>query len=947
MNRLPPQPDEVIDRSRPVGFTWNGRPVKGYEGDVIVSALLAAGHAVVSRSFKHHRPRGPMTASFLDPNTMVQVDDEPNVRAGHRRIRGGMAVSAQNVWPSLEVDARAANGLIGRFLAPGFYYKTFMKPAPLWPLYSKVLRRFASGGTVSEEIPKDRYDARFAHPDVLVAGGGPAGMAAALAAADEGASVMLVDEEPQLGGYLRYTTGCTEVRADLVRRVEAHPGIEILTDSVVTGRYEHNWVAVMQRSHPGTTERLIKARAKSLVVAAGKVERPYVFEGNDLPGVMLSTGVQRLINLYGVRPGSRAVVLTANETGDAVAQDLQRAGVELAAVVDAREGHDIVRATGSKRLRQVDLSDGRTVDADLLVTAVGWTTPTSLLNMAGVKPNYRPEAGRFIPDSLPHDVLATGGVGGDGSIDELIAHGTAIGRIAARRGLAVKSSWRAAIPSIEHVDVIDRGAEVPPELQPEPHLELYRAATHGFVDFSEDVKSKDLISAAREGYDSMELSKRYTTATMGPIQGKLEVGNAVAVHADAIGASIAEVGTTTWRPPYAPVSLGALAAATHHVERVTPMQSWQDVHGGVRMRAGAWWRTDHYGDPPAEVTNVRTNVGIIDVSPLGKIDLRGSDVTRLLEFVYTNRWSKLGMGKVRYGVMANEDGVVMDDGVTARLGEDHYYMTTTSGGAGRIWNWLDDWLQTSFPDWDIRMTAVTDGYAGINVAGPRSRELLARLTDIDVSANTFPYMSVKVGTVAGVAGCRIMRIGFTGELSYEVHVPAGFGLYLWETLMEVGADLGIRPFGVEAQRILRLEKGHFIVGQDTDGLTQGFGLGIDGLMKLDKPDFAGKPELVWQQQRNDHKRLVAIQPVDPDVVPHEACQLIDGSDTGGWEIVGRITSSRYSPTLGRSIGLAHVVPGYAVPGTEIVVRLTDGSDSVVRVMEHHAHFDPKGARLRG
>jgi len=290
---------------------------------------------------------------------------------------------------------------------------------------------------------------------------------------------------------------------------------------------------------------------------------------------------------------------------------------------------------------------------------------------------------------------------------------------------------------------------------------------------------------------------------------------------------------------------------------------------------------------------------------------------------------------------------VMDDGVTARLAEDHYYMTTTSSGAGGVWNWLDDWLQTSFPDWDIRMTAVTDGYAGINIAGPRSRELLSRLTDVEVSAEAFPYMSVREGAVAGIDGCRLMRIGFTGELSFEVHVPAGFGLHLWETLIDTGADLGIRPFGVEAQRILRLEKGHFIVGQDTDGLTQGFGLGIDGLIKLDKPDFAGKPELAWQQQRNDHKRLVAIQPVDPELVPAEACQLIDGSASDGWEIVGRITSSRFSPTLGRSIGLAQVIPGYAAPGTEIVVRLTDGSDSVVRVMEHHAHFDPDGSRLRG
>jgi sarcosine oxidase, subunit alpha len=380
----------------------------------------------------------------------------------------------------------------------------------------------------------------------------------------------------------------------------------------------------------------------------------------------------------------------------------------------------------------------------------------------------------------------------------------------------------------------------------------------------------------------------------------------------------------------------------HEPVRYSPMQSWHEARGAVPLVAGQWIRPDHYGDPEAEVRAVRSGVGIIDVSPLGKIDLRGRDVPKLLEFVYVNRWSKLEVGRVRYGIMCAEDGVIFDDGVTGRLDTDHYMMSTTSGGAAAVWNWLDEWLQTGFPEWDVRMSAVTDGYASINVAGPRSRELVARVTDIDLSPDGFGYMEVRVAEVAGVAGCFLWRIGFTGELSYEIHVPAGYGLWVWERLLEQGADLGVTPFGVEAQRIVRLEKGHFIVGQDTDGLTQGFGVGVDWAIKLDKPDFAGRPELVWQAERDDHRRLVAIQPVDPSVVPEEASQILGSDGT----IKGRITSSRLSPTLERSICLGQVDADLAAPGTELRVRLPAGQTVAARVLEEHAHFDPEGERLR-
>lgn len=480
-------------------------------------------------------------------------------------------------------------------------------------------------------------------------------------------------------------------------------------------------------------------------------------------------------------------------------------------------------------------------------------------------------------------------------------------------------------------------------LAPADHPALYRSSTHGFVDYSEDVTSKDLFLAAEEGYDSMELAKRYTTVNMGPVQGKIEAVNALAVHGEATGSSLLETATTTWRPPYAPIRLGTLAGRKYEPVRYSPIHPWHVAHHATPLLAGQWVRPDHYGNPAAEVDAVRNGVGIIDVSPLGKIDLRGDDVPRLLEFVYVNRWSKLEVGSVRYGVMCAEDGVILDDGVTGRLTSDRYMMSTTSGGAGNVWNWLDDWLQTGFPEWDVRVTALTDGFATINVAGPLSRQLVGRLTDIDLDPQRFGYMQVRTGAVAGVPECFVWRIGFTGELSYEIHVPAAFGLWVWEQLLEKGADLGVTAFGIEAQRIMRLEKGHFIVGQDTDGLTQGFGVGIDSIVKLDKDDFAGKPELAWQNERGDYRRIVAIQTVDPTVVPPEASQILGGEGA----IRGRITSSRFSPTLGRSVCLGQVDPELSAGGSGINIRVPDGRTIAALVLTDQAHFDPEGTRLRG
>jgi sarcosine oxidase subunit alpha len=621
------------------------------------------------------------------------------------------------------------------------------------------------------------------------------------------------------------------------------------------------------------------------------------------------------------------VVVTGNDEGLRAAEDLARVGVEVAEVLDARSGGELVRARGRGQIESVELRGGRTVACDLLVTAVGWTAPTMLLNVSGDAPRYDERSARFVPaGTFSDDVFATGGIVGDGPTDALLAHGTAIGIAAAARALG-----RGGVTAI-------------PLLEPASHPALFRASTHGFVDYSEDVTSKDIIAAAQEGYDSVELVKRYSTATMGPAQGKLETINTVAVLAEATGRSIAETGTTVWRPPHVPISLGALAGRTLEPVLHSPMQPWHESHGARPIVAGQWIRPEHYGDPAAEVRNVRENVGVIDVTPLGKLELRGPDVPKLLNFLYVNNWLKLPVGSVRYGLMCNEDGVVLDDGVTGHLGADHYFMSTTSSGASAVHAWIEKWLQTRFPSWQVHVTSMLSAYASINVAGPRSRELLARVvSDVDLSPAEFAYMQVRTGTVAGVRGCHMWRIGFTGELSFELHIPAAYGLFVWERLIAVGSGLGVMAFGLEAQRILRLEKGHFIVGQDTDGVTQAFSVGLGGMIKLDKDDFVGKPELLWQRARSGDTRLVGLLPLDPNLVPPEASQIVSGTAT----IEGRITSSRYSPSLGRSICLGLLSARLATPGTSVSVQLPDGRRVAAVVTEQLTQFDPDGIRLHG
>jgi sarcosine oxidase, subunit alpha len=928
--RLGPQPGEVIDRSTSVPFQWNGRRYRAHPGDTIVSALAAAGEDVFSRSFKYHRPRGVLTADFHDPNCLVEVDGEPNVRGAHVLVREGMTVRGQNGWPSVRHDVKRIVALTSPFTGAGFYYKTFMSPRLLRPLYNRVLQTFSPGGHVDRGSREELFDKRFIFHDVVVAGGGPAGIEAAIAAANSGGRVLLVDEQHALGGHLRWG-GPEElcILDDLRRRVATTEGIDVLTDAVVFGRYDHNWVGVLERTPIGPPrERLWKGRPGVLVVAPGLIERPYVFRGNDLPGVVLATGVRRLINLYAVRPGHRAVVVAGDPEGEFAARDLERAGVDVE-FVSAAAAPRLRAAHGRSRIESVEFEGGARTRSDLLVIAVGWTSPTALASMAGQRAPFDPRLGRFVlAQAAADDVLATGGLVGDGSLDELRAHGRATGEEAARRALR-----RGEQPPV-----------APPALRSVARRSLFLGATDGIVDFHEDVHRRDVVAAAGEGYDSIELNKRYTTATMGLDQGKLSAVNTIAAMASATGREMSDVGTTTWRPPYVPVSLGALAGRRLAPVRITPMHEWHEAHGASFVRTGDWLRPDTYGDPSGEVLAVRNGVGLIDVTTLGKFELRGPDVPLLLEQVYVNRWLSLPVGGVRYGVMVAEDGAIFDDGVTGRLDDDRYLMSATSSGAERVRRWLERWLQAERPDWRITLRNVTDLYAAMNLAGPRSREVLAGVAEgVDLSPDGFPYMAVRPGRLADVDGF-MWRIGFTGELAYELYVPAGHGRRVWEAVLEAGRDWGIRPFGVEAQRIMRIEKGHPVVGQDTDALTGPFAAGLGRLVKLDKPEMVGRPELAWQADHPDELayRLMALQTVDPATVPAESCQLIDENG----RIAGRITSSRFSPTLGRSVALALASPRIAREGAPVRVRLTSGRVVDANFLDGHAHLDPEGRRLR-
>lgn len=960
--RLPAMEGEWIDRSRSVEFSFEGRTYRAFGGDTVSTALWANDRTLLGRSFKYHRPRGILSLANHDMNNVAQWGPMPNLRMDVTPVQPGMVLTAVNTFGSLESDKAAVLGAFSRFLPVGFYYKAFYSKK-LFPLWEKMFRTLTGLGKVDVTAPR-RYSPKcYGFCDVLVVGAGPSGMAAALSAADQGADVVLVDENARAGGSATYEFGADSERVrqgrELLAKVSAHSRIRVMTATYAAGYYADQWVPLVDG------DKITKMRSKAVVVAAGGFEQPAVFRYNDLPGIMLASAAQRLLYRYAVKPMQRAVVLTANGAGYRAALDLAAHGVQVAAVVDLRPHYgnpalvQQVKALGipvhaatciaeavptgdHKALKAVRLAafdDGRAgtpvaeIPCDGVAVSVGWAPAANLLYQAGTRMAYRETLHQFVPDVLPEGVFACGKVNGVHDWSARLLDGE-------RAGSAAAAHAGFGSP---------RPVTVPPETECPSHPWPMVAHPKGknFVDFDEDIQFQDFPNAVQEGFDNIELLKRYSTVGMGPSQGKHSNMNALRILARLTGKKPQEVGTTTARPFFHPVPMAHLGGRGFHPERQTPLQARHDALGAVWMPAGVWQRPEYYArDGKSRITcireealAVRNGVGLIDVGTLGKLEVRGPDAAAFLERAYVSRYAGLKVGMTRYAVMCDESGVVIDDGVVARLAEDHFYFTTTTSGAAGIYRELSrlalEWQM------DCGLVNVTGAYAGINLAGPRSRQVLAQLTDLDLSAAAFPYLGIREGRVAGIPA-RLMRVGFVGEWGYEIHVPASQAGALWDALLAAGADQNIRPFGVEAQRLLRLEKGHIIIGQDTDGLTTANEAALDWAVKLDKPFFIGQRSLQAEARKHPRKRLIGfVIPGGPEARVPQECHLFIREG----EIVGRVTSIAWSPTLKGFVGLALVRPDLAKPGLALEARLSDGAGVTVQTAAT-PFYDPENLRQK-
>ena len=955
MTRLSPRDGERIERDREVLFTFDGKRIIALEGDTIGSALFASGRRTFSRSFKYHRPRGLFCCAGQCPNCLVQVDGAPGVRACTEPVREGMRVEHMNASPSLDFDVmRATEKLGGPFTPPGFYYKTFIRPRRLWPLYEKVLRHAAGLGRLRKSQREREWDTEYRrrHSDVLVVGGGAAGLSAAIAAAELGADVVLCDEGAEPGGRLLAEGGHAHAR-ELARRAR-EAGVEVLVNAPALGAFD-GLVPVWE----GNT--LHQVRARRVVYATGTIEQPLLFAGNDLPGVMLSSGALRLASLYAVRPGTRAVVATVCDRGLEAALALRDAGVDIAAVADLRgagaspgesaalaalehrsigvmRGTRVVAANGRKQVESVSLASEQRGElelrCDLLVVSGGSAPAVSLLAQAGAHTAYDHGRGVFALADLPGDVLAAGEVAGQGAPEQAELSGTLAGTEAAQAlGFGGAGSRDRAGRDRERLaELSRRPARV---AVPAPA----DAGGHGkcFACLCEDVTVKDIQLSVAEGYDSIELSKRYTTTTMGPCQGRMCQLPAVRQMAQETGQSLAQIGTTTSRPPWHAVPMGALAGRPFEPAKRSAIHGRHREQGATVMWAGDWRRAYDYGDPRGEALAVHESAGLIDVSTLGKLIVRGPDAGELLDRLYPNRISNLKPGRIRYGVIASDAGRIVDDGTICRLDDDSFYVTTTSSGAGAVYEWFSWWLA----DWrlDVQLTDVTQGLGAVNLAGPRAREIMGGLTSLDCSSEAFTYLDGKQAEVAGVR-CLILRIGFVGEVGYEIHFPSAHGEHLWDALLEAGAEHGLRPFGLEPQRLLRLQKMHILVGQDTDSESTPFGAAMPWIVKLDKEeDFIGRWALERFAEEPPETALVGFTLPDGDV-PTEGAAVMPHNGSP----MGQVTSARYSPQLGKTIGMAWVPAELAQDGASVTI--SDNGRRIRAQVVTKPFYDPDGEVLR-
>ena len=986
-----------VDHGRPVRFTFDGRSYTGLAGDTLASALLANGVHLMGRSFKYHRPRGVVSAGSDEPNALMGTRRgpgrcEPNTRATIQELRDGLEATSQNRWPSLSFDVGAVNDRLGALFSAGFYYKTFMWPRSFWDrVYEPVIRKAAGLGVAPSEPDTDRYASRFAHADVLVVGAGPAGLAAALAAGRAGASVMLVDETAEPGGaLLSEPTAVIDGKpawdwlAASLAELAALPNVTVMPRTTAIGYYHQNMVGLAQRvtdhlpSAPADAprERMWKVRANQVVLAQGALEKPLVFDGNDRPGVMLAGAAQTYLARYGVRVGDRPAVVTSHDSAWFAAFDLAEAGARIVAIIDLRPavdealldraralgiealpGHTVTGTSGRLRVKSLRVNKveggragaARDIACDAVLMCGGWTPCLHLFSHTKGSLAWDDQLQAFLPRVRTEAVHIAGAGRGLWGIARALDDGAAAGAQAARDA-GCDATARAYAVTADRTGAGVTLKELPTDRDP--------ASAKAFIDFQNDVTAKDIRLAVREGMRSIEHVKRYTTNGMATDQGKMSNINGLMVAADALGKAPPQVGLTTFRPPYTPTSFGTFAGyhqgATFEVTRKTPIDPWAEAQGAVFEPVSLWRRAwyfpkageDMHAAVSRECRATRASLGIFDASTLGKIEVVGPDAVTFMERMYTNPWAKLGVGRCRYGLLLGEDGFIRDDGVIGRLAADRFHVTTTTGGAARVLNMMEDYLQTEWPELKVWLTSTTEQWAVVALQGPNARKLLEPFVEgLDIAEAAFPHMAVATCTVAGLPA-RLFRVSFTGELGFEINVPARHGRALWEKLFEAGRQYDICPYGTETMHVLRTEKGYIVVGQDTDGTLTPDDAGLSWAIGKAKPDFVGKRSLARPDMvAKGRKQLVGLLTDDPKAILQEGAQIVaDPNQPKPMTMLGHVTSAYWSEALGRSIAMAVVADGRERDGQTLHIPMPDRTITA-RVVKSTAFFDPEGKRL--
>ena len=991
-----PHCGRLIDRSQPITFTFNGKSMTGHPGDTLASALLANDQMLVGRSFKYHRPRGIVASGAEEPNALVNLGEgcsfEPNQRATTTELFDGLKAASQNHWPSLEFDVGAINTALARFLPAGFYYKMFMYPRAFWKhVYEPFIRHSAGLGRAPKERDGDTYEHFYAFVDVLVIGGGVAGLQAALTAGKSGARVLLIEQTADWGGR-SVVDGSDHVESQsvndmpvdkyvdhLVAELQKMPNVTLRTRCMGAGVYDHGYVLGYERltdhvpDQDGPRHRLWRIRARQVVTATGAIERPLSFAGNDLPGVMLAAAMRDYVVNFGVTPRQRTVVATNNDDAYLTAIALKKAGLAVPRILDSRAagggdlmaqaqalgirvdcGRAIAKVKGRGRVQAVDVcaqeGSGSTlgrIECDAVAMSGGWSPVVHLWSHCGGKLIWDDAQAHFRPDvdnpptgADGQGFVSTAGAS-SGALDlpQILEDAHEAGRAAALA--AGHKSRKSAAPKATSRN---SHALQPVWLMPAHAKHALRAKA--WLDYQNDVKVSDVQLAAQEGFESVEHTKRYTTLGMATDQGKLSNINGLAVLSDALGQPIPATGTTTFRPPYTPISMGAIGGeargAIFQPVRKTPMHDWHQANGADWEPVGHWRRPyafvrdgeNVHDAVMREVTNTRTHLGLLDASTLGKLIVKGPDAGKFLDMLYTNMMSTLKPGRCRYGLMCTENGFLTDDGVVARIDEETFLCHTTTGGADRIHAVMEEWLQTEWWDWKVYVANVTEQYAQVAVVGPNARKLLEKLGGMDVDKDTLPFMAWADGTIGGF-DARVYRISFSGELSYEIAVPAGQGMAFWATLLEAGAEFGVMPYGTEALHIMRAEKGFIMIGDETDGTVIPQDLGLDWAISKKKEDYLGKRA----QQRShmtdpERWKLVGLETTDGSVLPDGAYAVGSGHNANGQRtMIGRVTSTYHSPTLGKGIAMGLVLHGPDRMGEVLDFPGTDGTSYKARIVD--------------